>query len=193
MSAAIDTKPGSRLDAQDRTCGEPSIPAARPSGSRWFVVASQAKAERRAHASLHRFGYQPYLPLITVRWRDRSWHTQALFPGYLFVHIQPGKSWYPIRYAPGVFGLVSIEGKPTPCPEGAVEALQASEVVRATCLRFGPQWAPGMPCSLAAGAFEGCPAVVLKVGQDMALVSLLMFGELREVAVQLDCLVARDE
>jgi hypothetical protein len=34
---------------------------------------------------------------------------------------------------------------------------------------------------------------VLSVGSDMALVSLLMFGALREVAVSLDCLRARDE
>jgi hypothetical protein len=50
-----------------------------------------------------------------------------------------------------------------------------------------------MPCSLATGPFSGHQGVVMSVGHDMALVALMMFGQLREVAVQLDCLRARDE
>lgn len=43
-----------------------------------------------------------------------------------------------------------------------------------------------------AGVFEGREAVVLAVGQEMVLVSILMLGALREVLVQHDALEARE-
>lgn len=173
-----------------------SCVAAQPSGcreKRWFVVASKPNAERRAYAALHLKGYQPYLPLITVRRRDRSYHTRALFPRYLFVNLDPSKPWYPLRYAPGVFGLITVEGIPIPCPQGAVEAIQEAEATRALLPPVRQRWSPGQACTLDSGPFQNCDAVVLKVGTEMCLVALMMFGCLREVAVQLDCLKTRDE
>ena len=186
------------LDATIRECvtasqqdvGHALASAPMPSGCRWFVVATYPKAERRAHASLHRKGYQAYLPEITVRRRD-GWHTGPLFPGYLFLQLEPQRPWYPIRYAPGVFHLLTLEGKPQPVARGAVEALQAATAQR---LLQEPEmpWRPGAACELRQGPFQGQPAVILSVGTDMALVSMLMFGQLREVAVDVDCLRARD-
>ena len=164
----------------------------------WYVVTSQPKAERTAHASLHRAGYEPYLPLLTVRRTDRSYHTSALFPGYLFVRLDLARPWYPIRYAPGVYSLLSVDGIPSICPDGVILALQASEALRATPLPDNASWAPGMPCSLATGPLSGHQGVVTQIGRafggtDMAFVALMMFGHLREVSVPLDCLKARDE
>lgn len=164
-----------------------------PGGSRWCVVATYAKAERRAHAALHRFGFNAYLPLVTTRRRDRSWHTHALFPGYLFVQLDLAKPWSPVRYAPGVFQLLCVDGTPAPCRAGTVEALQAAEAERAIHLPDSTQWAPGTPCVVANGMFDDVPAVVLKIGKDRVLVSLMMLGQLREVLVNADCLRARDE
>ena len=171
-------------------CQAPS--GCRP-GPRWYVVQSQPKAERTAHAALHLKGYQPYLPLITTRWRDRTWHTGPLFTGYLFVKIDLSRPWYPIRWCPGVFSLIAIDGTPTPCPDAAVDALRATEAIRATPLPKSAAWAPGMPCSLATGALSGHQGVVTEVEDDTARVALLMFGHLREVSVPLDCLTSRDE
>lgn len=193
MSAAIDTQPRDRLDNPPQDVALPGL-APTPSGCRdWFVVATKPKAERRAHAALHLKGYRPYLPLITVRLPNRHYRTGPLFPGYLFTHIDLAHPWYPIRYAPGVFSLISVDGVPLPCPQGAVEAIQEAEAVRGLLPPPKQRWAPGAPCALDSGPFQGCPAVILKVGTDMALVSLLMFGALREVAVQLDCLRTRED
>jgi transcription antitermination factor NusG len=166
-----------------------------PSGCRprWYVVQSQPKAERTAHAALHLKGYEPYLPLITTRWRDRTWHTQPLFAGYLFCRLDLSRPWYPIRWCPGVFSLLSINGTPTPCPDAVLDALRATEALRATPMPPSALWAPGMPCRLATGAFAGHDAVVTEVGHDMALVALMMFGHLRTVSVPLDCLTTRDD
>lgn len=165
-----------------------------PSGSRpvWCVVASQPKAERTAHAELHRRGFEAYLPLLTTRRPNRHFHTGPLFSGYLFVRIRLDQPRHPIRYAPGVFSLLSVDGIPSICPDAAVSALRASEHLRATPTPPSALWAPGMPCRLATGVFSGHHGVVTEVGHDMALVALMMFGQLREVAVPLDCLTARD-
>ena len=74
-----------------------------------------------------------------------------------------------------------------------MEALRASEHLRATPTPHSALWAPGMACSLATGPLSGHQGVITEVGADMALVALLMFGHLRTVAVDIQCLVARDE
>jgi hypothetical protein len=43
------------------------------------------------------------------------------------------------------------------------------------------------------GIFAGHPGVVTEVGADMALVSLMFLGHLREISLPLDCLSARDD
>lgn len=165
-----------------------------PCGSRlaWCAVHTHSQAERRAHASLHRFGFQAYLPLIDIRWADRTWHTVPLFPRYCFVRLDLTRPWHPVTHAPGVFQLVAFDGKPATCRAGAVEALQAAEAQRALHPQPDAQWAPGTPVALAGGMWDGIPGIILKVGKDMALVSMLMFGQLREIAVSFDCLRPRD-
>ena len=166
-----------------------------PSGCRpaWCVVATKPQAERRAYAALHLKGFEAYLPLITTRWRDRTWHTGPLFSGYVFVQLDLSRPWHPVRYAPGVFNLVSFDGTPAICPDGAVDALRALEAQRATPMPESSYWAPGMPCSLAVGTSAAVPGVVLEVREDMAFVSTMLFGHLREISVSVDCLRARDE
>lgn len=191
--AAIDTPTREDYHPPQQDVAQPIL-APTPSGCRnWFVVATKPKAERRAHAALHLKGYRSYLPLITVRLPNRHYRTGPLFPGYIFTRLDLAHPWYPIRYAPGVFSLITVDGIPIPCPVGAVEALQEAEAVRALLPPARQRWSPGEPCTLNSGPFQDCDAVILKVGTDMALVALMMFGHLREVAVGLDCLRARDE
>jgi transcriptional antiterminator RfaH len=160
----------------------------------WYVVTAQPKAERTAHASLHRAGYKPYLPLLTVRRPDRSYHTSALFPGYLFVRLDLARPWYPIRYAPGVYGLILTDGIPSLCPEATVEALQATEAMRATPLPATASWAPGMACSVRKGyALEGLPAVITHAATETANIAVMLFGHLRNILVPLDALAPRGE
>jgi transcriptional antiterminator RfaH len=171
----------------------PTPSGCRQTGLRWYVLASYPKAERTAHAALHLKGFEPYLPLVTVRRPDRSYRTTALFPGYLFVRLDLARPWYPIRWCPGVFSLIAINGNPTPCPDAAVDVLRASEHLRATPTPPSALWAPGMPCSLATGALAGHQGVVTEINTDTAHVAVMMFGHLRTVSVPLDCLTSRDE
>lgn len=193
MSAALDLTRPRRLNHPQQDVGQPAR-APTPSGSRWFVVRTHPQAERWACQNLQQQGWQTFLPMMTVRRRDRVIrslrHTieVPLFAGYAFLHCDPISPWTTIR---STFGVATVLGypKPEPLRAGVLEALQALEPLAAT----EPPWKPGSPCSLSYGPLNGMPGVVLKVGHNMALVSLLMLGQLREVSVSLDCLSARDD
>lgn len=168
-----------------------------PSGSRpvWCVVAAKPKAERIAHAELHRRGFTAYLPLITTRWRDRTWHTGPLFNGYLFCRLDLSRPWHAVRSCPGVFSLLSADGStPSICPDAAVKALQAGDALRATHTPPSALWAPGMACRLGKGhPIAGVDAVVTEIRQDVAILALIMFGQLNTVSVPLKWLTSRDD
>ena len=163
-----------------------------PSGSRptrWYVLATHHRAEMRAHACLHLRGWKPYLPLITIRTPKREYRTQALYPGYLFVSLDLSRPWHPVTACPGVFSLLSIEGMPTPCPYGVVEALRAGEEARRTTPTDPPaRWAPGAVCAPAEGMLAGHRGVILRVTRSHAVVALVILGGLREVTIPLDSL-----
>jgi len=99
----LDALPATRLDRPQQDAATAYERCQAPSGSRpvWCVVATLPRQERTAYAELHRRGFEAYLPLITTRWRDRTWHTSPLFPGYVFVRIRLDQPWNPVRYAPG--------------------------------------------------------------------------------------------
>lgn len=188
----LDAQPATRLDAAQQDVVQPRF-APTPSGCRrWYVVASQPKAERRAHAALHLKGYQPYLPLLTVRLPNRHYRTAPLFAGYLFVNLDPAKPWYPIRYAPGVFCLLTVEEVPIPCPPGVVEAIQAGEEARSIPTTRESPYAPGAACEASLGGGQSVEGVVLSVKGDRAVIAAVMFGHLREMVVGLQSLRLRD-
>ena len=154
-----------------------------PSGCRrWHIVATKPKAERIAHAALHHRGYGPYLPLLLGK---------PLFTGYCFLQLGTAQPWYPIAWCPGVYSLLQCQGKPSIVPGWVMSALQAGDELRATPIPKSSCWAPGAPCRLTGGPFAQHDAVVTEVGADMAVVALLMFGQLREIAVNLDCIEPR--
>lgn len=191
----LDAATHERIHIPERTSSKPLIPAARPSGSHpvWCVVAALPKRERTAHAELHRRGFQAYLPLVTVRWRDRSLHIAPLFAGYLFVRLRLDQPWNPVRYAPGVFSLLSVDGTPSICPEAAVEAIRAGEAARSIPATPDSLYRPGAPCEAVLGGGSKVEAVVVAVNGQTARVLAVMFGEMREMTVELGSLRLRGE
>jgi len=166
-----------------------------PSGSRpaWCVAASLPRAERRAHAELHRRGFEAYLPLVTIRTPKREYRTKPLFDGYLFVRLDLAKPWHPVIYCPGVFNLVSFDGKPATCSDAAVEAVRSAVDGAGAFSAPSDAWKPGTPCSLALGPLAGTSAVVLAVSRETARVAALMLGHLTTITVPLDALQLRSD
>lgn len=165
------------------------------SGSRpaWCVVATKPRAERRAHASLHRYGFIAYLPELTSQRRDRTWITRPLWPGYLFVQLDLAKPWSPIRYAPGVFQLLMIDGQPAICPQSVVEALWEGEELRRIPTTPDTLHRPGAVCEAVLGGGITVDGTVLAVRGQKATIATIMLGGLRELVVDLNRLRLRDE
>lgn len=167
---------------------------------RWACVYTHPQAEIWADTNLRRAGYRTYLPTYAARVRDRVvptlHHTvvRPLFPRYLFLlfdHLEA--SWSPIRATPGVADLVRSGSEPAYVRAGAVEALEASQDARRSLPPPNTQWRPGCVVRVASGIMVGHGGVITQIGSDMALVSLMFLGCLREISLPLDCLISRDE
>ena len=189
-----------RVDSQPDTGLGLANPGGHPGcGCYWAVCQSHPQAERWATANLRRQGYTAYLPMLTARRRDRAlptlWHTVSvpLFSGYLFVSLEPGAIWHPIRRTQGIRQiLLAAFGIPHRVPAGIVEALQATQDAREQLAAPDGAWTPGKPCSLIVGPFRGHDAVVIKADAKHITVGVMCFGAVRQISVSPDCLISRD-
>lgn len=200
MSTTLDAPTRQRLPSQQQAVAHAYNPAPTPSGriQRWTAVQTYPQAERWTQTNLQQRGYHTYLPLYAAHVPDRLIRSsrllllRPLFPRYLFVELSTDDPWTPIRYSPGVYKLLMNDGKVVYARKGAVEALREGDAQRATPALENARWAPGAAVAVANGMFQGVPAVVLSVGKDMALIAMLMLGQLREVAVDLSNLAPRE-
>lgn len=98
---------------------------------RWYVVHTQPQGESKALANLERQGFRTYWP----RFAKRRSHARrvdtvpaSLFPRYLFVRLDPDNApWRAVRSTYGVAELVCQGDRPSPLPDGVIEALQARQ------------------------------------------------------------------
>lgn len=98
-----------------------------PGGVRWYVVNTHANSEKRAIANLERQGWPCFCPLVsrTSRRGERLLtQLRPLFPGYVFVSLDPGRSrWRSVDSSFGVRSIVKHGDLPAALPEGCVDAL----------------------------------------------------------------------
>jgi transcriptional antiterminator RfaH len=93
---------------------EPQSTQPTPSRSKaWYLIHTKARQETTALTNLERQGYTCYLPKITreAKGSGKRTKTEAMFPRYLFIHLETGESgnnWMPIRSTRGVDKLVQF-------------------------------------------------------------------------------------
>lgn len=191
MNAIVDMQPVVRLESQ---IPPDYLGCYCNSGSGWAVAITYPQAETWADANLRLRGYLTYVACHAVRRRDRVlhalWHTiiEPLWRGYVFVHHAKGTSWRPIYETPGIRSLMKHGDQLQYVPAGIVEKFQATEQVRRVLSAERATWEPGAVCTLP----NGIDAVVLGQRDGRTLVGILMLGEMREVLVDSDSLVARE-
>lgn len=97
---------------------------------RWYVVNTRPHQEGRADLNLRRQGFEAWLPrLKRTRRHARRWQTvlAPLFPGYLFVRLDPdAQAWHAIHGPFGVRWLICHDGRPAPVAGGFVDVLHES-------------------------------------------------------------------
>jgi transcriptional antiterminator RfaH len=93
--------------------------------SDWYVLHTQSSAERFVAAKLEENEIETFVPEITQKGNSGETKTIALFPGYLFVHLDymnaNPDNW---RWTPGVRYLVAFGEYPIPVPPEVIAALK---------------------------------------------------------------------
>ena len=95
--------------------------------SGWYVVYTKPRQETRAIENLRNQGFVCFLPTLAVE-RLRGGRqveiAEALFPRYLFVHLEVGRSnWAAIRSTRGAVRLVEFGGMAARIPEAFIATL----------------------------------------------------------------------
>ena len=63
---------------------------------RWFVIHTESRAEYLASYALNRDGYQTYFPRIRAAYPRLGHMNTPLFPGYLFLRLDPDNDGWPV-------------------------------------------------------------------------------------------------
>jgi transcription antitermination factor NusG len=137
---------------------------------RWYAAYTAPRHEKRVLQHLESKGVESYLPLYssTRCWNGRRAVVQLpLFPGYLFVSIDPAQRMRVLE-VPGVLSIVSSHGKLTPLPVGEIEALRVALASRKA--EMNPLLCPGKKVRIKVGPLRGLEGVVVKRTRKLRLV-----------------------
>jgi transcriptional antiterminator RfaH len=148
----------------------------------WHVLLTEPNRERTAARHLALFGCDVYLPTFPKAHRQRAgngrrWNVfrRPLFPGYLFVHKQPGL-FRLIHMASGIRKgrpFLAAEGKPKSIDHAKIEEIQKLEkemsMKRSRRMRFRV----GDKVLIRDGAFIGLRASIYRL-TDTERVTLLL-------------------
>lgn len=128
------------------------------SGRRWCVVQTRPREEQVAISNLGNQSFEVFMPLLREAGRTGT-RLVAMFPGYLFVAIDPATSaWLSIASTRGVKRLItSRPDRPAFVPTGWVEELRSRGIVDA--FTDALSFSKGDKVELIAGPFEGNIAV----------------------------------
>lgn len=156
---------------------------------RWYLVQTKPRQESVALLNLERQGYRAYLPRTRLNKRRRGkWQSvvEPLFPGYLFVYVEPGRSSLaPVRSTIGARGLVYFGDLPASLDEATVEQIRRHEVAQVDG-RGGdlPVIRPGQVVTIIDGPFSGLNGVFqMAKSSDRVMLLIEVLGAPQSVAL----------
>ncbi|MBC54475.1 MAG: transcription/translation regulatory transformer protein RfaH [Gammaproteobacteria bacterium] len=139
----------------------------------WYLIQCKSNQQSRAEANLRNQGFEIYTPHIKaeriVR-RQRIIRDEAVFPGYLFIQLDPCSNWRALHGTRGVGKVVSFNG----CPKAV-----SDELIVGLKQQFDAQEAPvalfkaGDKVQITDGCFKDIEAIVKAVTPDQRIVVLL--------------------
>ncbi|WP_082582647.1 transcription termination/antitermination protein NusG [Mesorhizobium sp. Root172] len=113
---AIRTSPGAQMPQREYQVETTELNAVRPRGKGYRIVGSLNPKMSAVERALNDIGVQHYMPaefkVIRNRKKTGTYELRrfALLPGYVFVYNVT--DWLTLREAPGVAGIVGIDGVP---------------------------------------------------------------------------------
>lgn len=160
----------------------------------WYAVQAKRHNETRVIRNLSQQVIPTFLPLVEVvrhRRGRRLALLEPLFPGYLFVRLEPMEVnpglWHAVRWTPGVRSILGTEGAPVAVPDGVVEAIN-DRVRDLGFVRPGAPFAPNARVLVRRGPLAGLEAVFDRPLSPAGRVRVLMQLLGRQRPVEVDAL-----
>jgi transcriptional antiterminator RfaH len=127
---------------------------------KWYLLYIKSRQEKLALQHLQNQAYEAYLPLVKIekiRQGVRSLVEEALFPRYLFVHLDEAgsQSWAPIRSTVGVSQLVKFGHRFAEVSQELVQWVQE----HAKTNKIEEQFKSGDLVRITEGPFRGFDAI----------------------------------
>jgi transcriptional antiterminator RfaH len=154
----------------------------------WAVVNSHPHKERIALENLERQEFQTYCPLVRRRRshaRRVSDVLRPLFPGYLFVRVNPEvQRWRSVLSTSGVRAVVRCGDRLSLIEDSFVRSLRAREA-DGVITRPPSPYQIGQQVRMAGGVFDGLVATIIEM-DDRDRLTVLMDLLSRPVKVKVD-------
>ncbi|CAN0597244.1 unnamed protein product, partial [Ectocarpus sp. 12 AP-2014] len=150
----------------------------------WYALQHKPAQGDRALDNLQNQGITCFYPKITVekiKAGKRSKKLEALFPGYLFVHLeQTDPMWAKLRSTRGVLRVVGFAGKPAAIGDEIIQHIEDS--LHAVADVGGIK--PGQPVELSDGPFQSIDAIFKAYdGEERAIVLIQFMQKQQAISV----------
>lgn len=162
------------------------VDSLRQRGRSWFAVHTKGRHEKRADRALREKNVETFLPLreVVSQWKDRRKKVLLpLFPGYLFVRIDP-RERFEVLNTPGVVKILGNNGVPVPVPP---EEIEATKILLDTGFKYDlfPYDVRGREVEVARGPLQGVKGRILRTKGAYSLI-LSVHLIRRSVSVEVD-------
>lgn len=96
------------------------------SSADWYALLSKPHKERQVESYLQAKQIEVFYPTLAVKpVNPRAAHERALFPRYLFVHVDLASlGTNVLQWLPGAVGLVCFDGEPASIPDSFIVDIQ---------------------------------------------------------------------
>ena len=142
-------------------------------GVNWYLLQCKPNQQKRAQEHLINQDFVTYAPEMRAERiirRQRIVRVEALFPGYVFIQLNPDSNWRALQATRGVSRLVSFNGSPHIVADDLVLGLQR---------QYNTELAPkalfktGERVLITEGCFKNIDAIVKAVTSDARIIVLL--------------------
>lgn len=144
----------------------------------WFVIQTKVREDKLARTMLEQAGvevYQPQMEKLVTHARQRQLRRSALFPGYLFVRIEPDEQMlHRVRWCRGVSRMLPDNNQLVALDEAFVVALRELENQGAGVIRKPVDFQPGDRIQIKSGPMKDVYGIFEAWGSDVDRVRILV-------------------
>ncbi len=148
-----------------------------PAANNWYLATTKPRQEVRAVENLKNQKIEAFCPTVKVEKLRRGKKriiTEALFTGYLFIHLSPQDAlWYKVRSTRGVRDWVRFAGEIAKIPQKLVTNLIKADIEPEQPIIS--HFSKGQPVRILSGPFAGLKAIYQKEDGEMRSMILIKF------------------